>query len=53
MVFHATNNAFSGGYVSPMFHGSDSVRQSWMLVVVWGTAAVLVALFTKSFRKAR
>ena len=50
MVFHATNNAFSGGYVSPMFHGSDSVRQSWMLVVVWGTAAVLVALFAKSFR---
>jgi membrane protease YdiL (CAAX protease family) len=52
MVFHATNNAFSGGYVSPMFHGSDSVRQSWMLVVVWGTTAVLVALFAKSFRRA-
>jgi membrane protease YdiL (CAAX protease family) len=53
MVFHATNNAFSGGYVSPMFHGSDSVRQSWMLVVVWGTAATLVAVFAKSFRRAR
>lgn len=53
MVFHATNNAFSGGYVSPMFHGSDSVRQSWMLVVVWGTVAVLVAVFAKSFRRAR
>jgi uncharacterized protein len=53
MVFHATNNAFSGGYVSPMFHGSDSVRQSWMLVVVWGAASVLVALFAKSFRSAR
>jgi membrane protease YdiL (CAAX protease family) len=50
MVFHATNNAFSGGYVSPMFHGSDSVRQSWMLVVVWGATAVVVALFAKSFR---
>jgi len=53
MVFHATNNAFSGGYVSPMFHGSDSVRQSWMLVVVWGTVAVLVSIFAKSFRTAR
>jgi len=53
MVFHATNNAFSGGYVSLMFHGSDSVRQSWMLVVVWGTVAVLVAVFAKSFRRAR
>jgi membrane protease YdiL (CAAX protease family) len=53
MVFHATNNAFSGGYVSPMFHGSNSVRQSWMLVIVWGTAAVLVTLFAKNFRRAR
>jgi membrane protease YdiL (CAAX protease family) len=52
MVFHATNNAFSGGYVSPMFHGNDSVRQSWMLVAVWGAAAVLVAVFAKSFRGA-
>ena len=50
MVFHATNNAFSGSYVSQMFHGSDSVRQSWMLAIVWGAAAILVALFAKSFR---
>jgi uncharacterized protein len=53
MVFHATNNAFSGGYVSQMFHGSDSVRQSWMLVIVWATAAILIALFAKSFRRSR
>jgi uncharacterized protein len=51
MVFHATNNAFSGGYVSPMFHGGDSTRQSWLLVIVWGTAAVLAVLFAKSFRR--
>jgi hypothetical protein len=36
-----------------MFHGGDSVRQSWMLVVVWGATAVLVATFAKSFRRAR
>ena len=51
MVFHSVNNAFSGGYVSPMFHGSASVRQSWMLVIVWGTAAMLVTFFAKSFRR--
>jgi uncharacterized protein len=53
MVFHATNNAFSGGYVSPMFHGSDSIRQSWLLVLVWGTTATLIVLFAKSFRRSQ
>ena len=53
MVFHSVNNAFSGGYVSPMFHGSASVRQSWMLVVVWAAAGVLVALLARNFRRAK
>lgn len=51
MVFHALNNSVSGEYFSQMFTGDDSVRQSWMLVVVWGTAAALVVLFERGFRR--
>ena len=39
MVVHAMNNTISGEYFSQMFDGSDSTRQSWMLVVTWGIAA--------------
>jgi uncharacterized protein len=53
MTFHAVNNAFSGNYVSEMFKGNDSTRQSWLLVAVWATTAVLVAVFAKSFRRSR
>jgi uncharacterized protein len=51
MVLHATNNAVSGGYFSQMFTGSDSVRQSWLLVLVWGVAAALVANFARGFQR--
>jgi len=51
MVLHAMNNAVSGEYFSQMFTGADSVRQSWMLVVVWGAAAALVVLFARGFRR--
>jgi membrane protease YdiL (CAAX protease family) len=51
MVLHATNNAVSGEYFSPMFTGADSVRQSWLLVLVWGIAAALIANFTRVFRR--
>jgi membrane protease YdiL (CAAX protease family) len=53
MVFHAMNNAVSGEYFSQMFDGSDSTRQSWMLVAVWGVAAALVVLFAPRFRRER
>jgi uncharacterized protein len=53
MVFHAMNNAVSGEYFSQMFHGRDSTRQSWMLVVVWGAAAALVVAFGRGFRSRR
>lgn len=42
MLMHATNNAVSGSFLSPMFSGTDSVRQSWLLAAVWTAAAVLV-----------
>jgi membrane protease YdiL (CAAX protease family) len=51
MVLHATNNAVSGEYFSQMFTGSDSVRQSWLLVLVWGVAAALVANFARGFQR--
>jgi uncharacterized protein len=44
MLLHAANNAVSGGFFSPMFSGADSVRQSWLLAVVWIVAAVLVII---------
>ncbi len=42
MLTHATNNAFSGEFFSPMFQGADSVRQSALLALLWGVAAILV-----------
>jgi membrane protease YdiL (CAAX protease family) len=51
MVLHAMNNAVAGNYLSEMFAGGDSVRQSWLLVLVWGTAAALIVLFTHGFRE--
>jgi uncharacterized protein len=42
MLMHAANNAVSGSFFSPMFSGADSVRQSWLLALVWGVVAVLV-----------
>ena len=46
MLLHAANNAASGSFFSPMFSGSDSVRQSWLLALVWSiTALVLIAVY--------
>jgi CAAX protease family protein len=42
MLLHAANNTVSGGFFSPMFSGADSIRQSWLLALVWGVMAVLV-----------
>jgi uncharacterized protein len=44
MLMHAMNNAVSGSFISPMFSGADSVRQSWMLAVVWSIAAIVVVV---------
>jgi membrane protease YdiL (CAAX protease family) len=42
MLMHAANNAISGSFFSPMFSGADSVRQSWLLALVWSVVAILV-----------
>jgi membrane protease YdiL (CAAX protease family) len=42
MLMHAANNAVSGSFFSPMFSGADSVRESWLIALMWIVAAVLV-----------
>jgi len=39
MVLHATNNAFSGGFVSQLFTGADTSRQAAITAVIWAIAA--------------
>ncbi|HWJ52240.1 MAG TPA: type II CAAX endopeptidase family protein [Propionibacteriaceae bacterium] len=46
MILHATNNTVSGSFFSPLFTGSDSVRQSWMLALVWCVVAAVVVAVT-------
>jgi membrane protease YdiL (CAAX protease family) len=45
MIMHATNNAVSGQFFSPMFSGADSVRMGWLLAAVWCAAAAAVVLW--------
>ena len=44
MLLHATNNAVSGSYFSPLFTGADSARQAWLLAAIWCAVAVGVVL---------
>jgi CAAX protease family protein len=46
MLMHAANNAVAGSFFAPMFSGADSVRQSWLLALVWAIVAVLVIAIT-------
>jgi uncharacterized protein len=45
MLMHATNNAVSGTFFSPMFSGVDSVRLGWLLAAVWCAVAIVVVLW--------
>lgn len=57
MVMHAANNAVAGSFFSPMFSGADSVREAWLLALVWWVVAVLVIVisgptnFSRKYRK--
>jgi len=44
MVAHATNNAVSGEYVSPMFSGSDADLLGWFRAGLWVVAALVLVL---------
>jgi uncharacterized protein len=46
MLMHAANNAASGSFFSPMFSGADSIRQSWLLAMVWAVVAALVIVIS-------
>ena len=46
MVMHAANNTVSGSFFSPMFSGGDSLRQSWLLALVWTVMAILVIVIS-------
>jgi membrane protease YdiL (CAAX protease family) len=45
MLMHAMNNTISGSFFSPMYSGADSVRQGWLLAVVWCVAEIAVVLW--------
>jgi hypothetical protein len=34
-----------------MFSGTNSTRQSWLLVLLWGVAAVVVVACARGFRR--
>jgi uncharacterized protein len=46
MLMHAANNTVSGAFFSPMFSGGDSIRQSWLLALVWTVVAILVTVIS-------
>jgi uncharacterized protein len=46
MLMHAANNAVSGSFFFPMFSGADSVREAWLLALVWWVVAVLVIIIS-------
>lgn len=45
MLFHAMFNTVSVSFISQMFSGADSVRQSWLLAAVWCAVAVAVVMW--------
>lgn len=51
MVMHATNNAVSGEFVSPLFAGADGTWLGWIRALLWcGVALVVVAVAGKGYR---
>lgn len=44
MIIHAMNNAASGEFFSPMFTGVYSAQLSWLRVLTWGVAALIVLI---------
>jgi uncharacterized protein len=44
MIAHASNNAVSGEYISPMFSGGDADLLGWIRAGLWCVAAAVVVL---------
>ena len=52
MLMHASSNAVSGEYISPMFTGSHADTLGWVRASIWVLAAVTVFLVAgRSFRR--
>jgi uncharacterized protein len=47
MLMHAMNNTISGGFISPMFSGVDSVRQGWLYAALWCAVAIVVVVVAR------
>ena len=47
MLTHATNNAVSGNFFSPMFQGVDADHQALMLALVWSLTALVIVVSGK------
>jgi hypothetical protein len=53
MIMHATSNAVSGEYISPMFSGADGELLGWIRAGIWVLiAAVVVIASGKTLRPA-
>lgn len=53
MIMHATSNAVSGEYISPMFSGADGELLGWIRSGIWVViAAAVVIAANKRFRSA-
>lgn len=50
MLMHASSNAISGEYVSPMFGGGDEETLGWVRAGIWVAYAVGVALVSRRSR---
>ncbi len=54
MVMHASSNAVSGEYISPMFTGADAITLGWVRAGIWCLfAAIVIVAAGRSFRSRR
>jgi membrane protease YdiL (CAAX protease family) len=44
MIMHASSNAVSGEYISPMFTGGDGDLLGWIRALIWCVFAVTVVI---------
>jgi hypothetical protein len=44
MLMHASSNAMSGEYISPMFTGADSSTLGWIRAGIWFIVALIVVV---------
>jgi membrane protease YdiL (CAAX protease family) len=50
MVLHATNNAVSGNFVSPLFTGADASHQAAITSVLWAAVAAILLAYNPPTR---